>query len=263
MNETQKKRNEAQREVASIHPYLKYVKQNRNETQGISKYFAKKAIKLQKEIQTKKNRNSAHNFLRKIANKQKTKRTMPKPVTRGVMKTRKEVELKKTITKAHNYLTNTGKLSLFRKENRNIAQAYLTKIGKNAINRKKEISNFLARDKNLFREKIDKCKSDIEKLSVLWEHTSTKSTYEELVKKIDTLEEIIKKYEAMIENIKKTNELRDEKMEEGYQELLDDFLSCQKKYDELDENFNLLHKSYDQLFKTYTKLHDDVSKIME
>ena len=85
----------AQRELSSIHPHLKYVQRNRNETQAISKHFSKKAIKTQKK------RDNSHKFLSNIStqlkNTKKTKPRTPIPVTRNVMNERRNAELHELI----------------------------------------------------------------------------------------------------------------------------------------------------------------------
>ena len=70
------------------------------------------------------------------------------------------------------------------------------------------------------------------------------------------VDEIIKKYEEMIEIIKAKQEESDERMEESYQDLLNDFLQTQKKYNDLDENCSTLQERYNKLFESYNELVD-------
>ena len=157
-------------------------------------------------------------------------------------------------TSSQKFLNLIGKSAKLIKENRNDSHRSLKNIGRKAI--KTQINRNNAQNElrhkaflHDFLKKIDGEISDLKKGNG---HSLPMSQ----------VDGIIKKYEEMIEIIKAKHEESDERMEESYQVLLNDFLQTQKKYNDLDENCSRLHQSYNELFKTYTKLHDDLNEIM-
>ena len=213
--------------------------------------------------------NIAHNALKNIAGKSKAllqkrynaqkqlghiaDRARSPPLTEDYVERYINKGLQKK-TSSQKFLNLIGRSAKLIKENRNDAHRSLKNIGRKAI--KTQINRNNAqnelRHKAFLHDFIKKVNGEISDLKKGNGHSLPMSQ----------VDGIIKKYEEMIEIIKAKHEESDERMEESYQDLLNDFLQTQKKYNDLDENCSRLHQSYNELFKTYTKLHDDLNEIM-
>ena len=139
------------------------------------------------------------------------------------------------------FLDLIGRSAKLMKENRNDAHRSLKHIGRKAI--KTQINRNTAQNelkhKAFLQDFIKKVNGEIADLKKGNGHSLP----------MNQVDEIIKKYEEMIEIIKAKHEESDERMEESYQDLFDDFLLSKKNYDELYENCSSLQERYDKLIE--------------
>jgi hypothetical protein len=139
------------------------------------------------------------------------------------------------------FLDLIGRSAKLMKENRNDAHRSLKHIGRKAI--KTQINRNTAQNelkhKAFLQDFIKKVNGEIADLKKGNGHSLP----------MNQVDEIIKKYEEMIEIIKAKHDESDERMEESYQDLFDDFLLSKKNYDELYENCSSLQERYDKLIE--------------
>jgi hypothetical protein len=257
--ETQKKRNNAHKqfrelsgERGELSKYNKFIRETKTPgseeyARAINKQIAHNSLKNigRKSKALSAKRNNAHLALGKLGSPPFTENNV-----KEYLNTKQELKR----GKSQKFLDLIGRSAKLIKENRNDAHSSLKNIGRKAIKTKINRNNSQneLRHKAFLHDFIKKVNGEISDLKKGNGHSLPMSQ----------VDGIIKKYEEMIEIIKAKHEESDERMEESYQVLLNDFLQTQKKYNDLDENCGILHQSYNELYKTYTKLHDDFKEIM-
>ena len=207
--------------------------------------------------------NIAHNALKNIAGKSKAllkkrnnsqkqlgyiaDRARSPPLTEDNVERYINKGLQKKAS-SQKFLNLIGKSAKLIKENRNDAHRSLKNIGRKAIRTQINRNNaqYQLKHKVFLQDFLKKIKGKITDLKKGNGHMLP----------MDQVDEIIKKYEEMIEIIKAKQEESDERMEESYQDLLNDFLQTQKKYNDLDENCSTLQERYNKLFESYNELVD-------
>jgi hypothetical protein len=207
--------------------------------------------------------NIAHNALKNIAGKSKdllkkrnnaqkqlgyiADRARSPPLTEDNVERYINKGLQKKAS-SQKFLNLIGKSAKLIKENRNHAHRSLKNIGRKAIRTQINRNNA----QNQLKHKV--FMNDFLK-KINGEITDLKKGNGHMLPMYQ-VDEIIKKYEEMIKIIKAKQEESDERMEESYQDLLNDFLQTQKKYNDLDENCSTLQERYNKLFESYNELVD-------